>query len=238
MRVDLERHVGLGLAVGAGLIVIGAPDRGDQLGDAAQRAVFIEADDFVQRRFDHELELRRSAMRRVSMVSGRFGSKRALNSARMSAAIFGLVGERLFLHRLRGIEAGLLAIARQRADQSRFAPGARQRQDQPIEAVVLGLPVQIAAKACSNFLPARSRSIGLPSAERRFDVVHEDALRPGAAAPALQVQFEVHLGIDEQAHILEDRHRGRERQHIAARIEFAAHDVVARRPAGDRRARG
>ncbi len=196
------------------------------MGDAPQRAVVVEAHHFVERRLDHELKPARARCAACPCSRADSGSKRARNSARISDGDLRMRGERLLLHGLGRIEPGLLAIARQRAQQRRLAPRARQRQDQAVEAVALGLAgpdrgetlLRISAPPCCEIDRLAVGGAG-------FDVVDENALRRIERA-GLELQFEIHFRIDEQAHVFQDRHRRRQRQHVAARVELAAHDVV------------
>jgi hypothetical protein len=117
----------------------------------------------------------------------------------------GIGRERLLLDRLRGIEPGLLAIARQGPDERRFAPRARQREDETIEAVAFGAPGPDRGKCLFELAPSGLEIDRLAIGAARLDVVDEHALG-GMQRRRLQLQFKIDLRIDEQAHLLEDRH--------------------------------
>ena len=139
------------------------------------------------------------------------------------------------MHGLARIETGLLAITRQSAHECCFTPRARQRQDQTVEAVALGFTSPHSCKCVLEFLAGALKIDWLAVGRTAFDVVDVDALG-WMQAPGFELQFVVHFGIDEEAHVLKDRHRRRERENIAACVELAAHDIfgVARVAIGAR----
>ena len=98
------------------------------------------------------------------------GSNLAGEQGQQGAGDGGIVAQRLFLHRLRRVEAGLLAIAGQGADQGRLAPADAEFEHQAVEAVALGLA---------------GPDGGEGGLERALDV----AERQGAAARVLQQEL-------------------------------------------------
>ena len=181
--IDLERHVRLGAAIGTRLIIIGAPDRGDQQIEPAQCAVVVEADHFVQGRLEHELEPPGTdaagfhAFRQIRIearAEQRKDQRRDLGMAR----------QRQFLRGLGWVEPGLLAIARQRPDQRRFAPGAGQREHEPVETVVLGPAGPDRGERGLEFARGLGEVDRLAVGGAGFDVVDKDAVR-GTERPRL-----------------------------------------------------
>ncbi len=139
-----------------------------------------------------------------------------------------MVAEGLLLHLGAGIEARLLAIARQRADQRRLAPADRQLQHQPVEAVVLGVADPDRQEGgLEHLADGRERE---PLAAR---IVEHELVGPDRAPPALAPdgrQLEALFRQRLQAHVVEDRQHVGERDRIAGAVELEAE--AARRVAG------
>ena len=129
------------------------------------------------------------------------------------------------MHSLAWVETGLLAIACERAHECCFTPCAWQSQDQTVEAVAFGFASPDGGERVLEFLAGAFEINRFAVSGAAFDVVNIDALG-GVETPGFELQFVVHFGIDEETHVLKDRHRRRERENIAARVELAAHDIV------------
>ncbi|MNI04398.1 hypothetical protein D3C73_573200 [compost metagenome] len=137
---DLDRDVGLRIPLGVDLIEVGALDAVDQGRDPAQGAVVVQALHVLQQgldlgvQFGHQSRAfgRRAAVGRVEL---------GLEQGQDGAGGVGVFAQGRFLHRLRRVQAGLLAIAGQGADQGRLAPVDAQLEHQAVEAVALGAAV-------------------------------------------------------------------------------------------------
>ena len=136
-RGHLERDVGLGTAIRAGLVEVGPLGRADKQRQAPQHAVLVQAFDQLQGLDDpghHRVGLL-AALRQIGLDRRVELSAEEVEDQPRHA---GVGRQRLLLHALARIEPGLLAVAGQRADQGGVPPGDRQLHHQAVEAVVLG----------------------------------------------------------------------------------------------------
>ena len=205
----------LGLTVGVQLEIVGALDRADQGGDAPQRAVVVQALHLLEEGGDLAFKLGdgRSAVVGRS-ADGRF--ELGLEQRQQGAGHVGILAQRLFLHGLGRIEAGLLAIVGQGADQGRLAPFDAQFDHQTIEAVAL---------------VAAGPDGGEGVLERPLHIVEDQGL---AARILHQELMDVDLGVAQrtdgvaiflqrlQAHVGQDRQNVGQGHGRAATIQFEA----------------
>ena len=134
---ELDRDQRLRRAVLVGLEEIGADRRLHGIDEMAQDAVFVEAVDRLQLLLDARRDV---FFCRRALPARRRGSKRAWNSATISAGDAGVLDQRRPHVILRIRHADLAQEARQRADQRDVAPGKPAGERQRVVAVVLGLP--------------------------------------------------------------------------------------------------
>ena len=138
-RRHLERDVGLGLPVLAGLVIVGPLHRLHQKREAAQHPVGVKAFHRLQG-LDDLGEDRVRLFGAEVVVGGDGRVELHAEQVEDQPRYAGIGAEGFFLHALAGVEARLQPVAGESAHQRRLAPGHPKLQHQPVEAVALGAP--------------------------------------------------------------------------------------------------
>ena len=214
-RGDLDRDMGLGPSAGAGLVVVGAFDRLDEQDHPAQGPVVVEALHVLKLGVDR-LDQPAHGGLAAGRIAPRCGIEFGREQGQQAPGHGRIVTQRLFLHRLAGVQPRLLAIAGEGPHQRRLAPVDAQLQHQTIESVAF-------------------RQTGPDRRKGRLErALHIRELKVAAAGILQQEFMHMDLGLSRrtqgvapflkrlQPHVGEDRQHVRKRHRSAAAIEFEA----------------
>ena len=212
VAVEFEGHGAAPASVLALLEEIRAQHRVDEIEEARQDAVIVEARDLFHLLRDE------GARRRLGLRAGLFLEVGI--EARIEQGDERGGDERLALQRLRHVvlrvaDRRLLQIAGERPHQRGVAPGEARLGDERVEIVALALAFPDARSARPRGeARAASASSSAPSA-RRMRILCRKVLLPPVGV-MLKLDFVHHL----EAEIFEDRHPPRERHGFSARVEL------------------
>ena len=224
---DLERDRPLGLTGLAELEEVGPRDGEDELIEAPEHPIVVEAGDELELLLDQAGDVVGAVAALVEALA-RLGIELHLEQLDQEARDMGMFGERAHLGALRSVEPGLLAIAGERTDRGGIAPGGADFEHDAVEAVILGIAV-----------PDRD--------ERRLELARDVVEHEVRAARIVDQEFmdpdlvarggtdrKAFLDQRPQAHRLQDGEHVGERHGLSAVVELEAEarGGVVRQPIG------
>ena len=217
--VELEGDVGLGRAVGAGLVIIGPQRALDQIEEAPQDAVFIEIDDLVEQLGD---TLDDALGRRLAF----FGEGRIetdIEQFDQQPGDAGVFGQRRFHVFATEGDAGLAQVLAVGPDDDDLAPVQPGPHHQAVEAVVLDLARPDAGE---GFLELFAVGLDLEGVAARFfetEIVNPQFVV--AVGPVNQMRLLVDR---QQPHVFHDGQAIGQRDRLADVEDLEAHGVAGR----------
>ncbi len=216
---DLETDRALRAAIGQGLAEIGAHDRHDQVGNAADDAVIVKRGDLPEPGLDLLAQDTAAGSAVIHLVFI-MGVEACAEQLEQLARQIGMFAQGADLGCAGRVTPGLLAEGGQAAQEGRLAPGCADRKDQLVEAVILRFAH-----------PGRDEGLLEPVGQqvhrhrRRIRYAHLDMVDPvGLRRIGREPQRRAHrktgLRGHEQAHMLEHRHTVRQRDRPVADIDL------------------
>src|SRR5690606_25629995 len=223
-RIELEAEIALGLAVGVGLIEVGAQGCLDQRQIAPENAVLVEHRDLVQRTQDRLFEAL-LLVRQVFLAQLARQVETSLEEAYQLARDIGVIEQRAGDIAQVEAHANLLEVAPVGPQQRHLTPGQAGREHQAVEGIVLG-------RAGMNLDEGiLQRLVDFQQIDFQPLGIGEGEIVDPVFPPFLASQTERKLAQHAQAQVLQDRQHVRQRQWPIGMVELAMQAVLHR---GDR----
>ncbi len=218
LGVKFQGQVGLRLAVQGLLEKVGAHGRADDVDEAPDDPVLVEA----LHRFEALVDLAQQLGRQLVRLAAEIGLEADLEQLGQQARDRAVAGQRLLHVGLAERDSGLPQVLAVGAQDRDLAPSQTGRDDQPVEPVVLDLAAPDAREAVVERL-AHGLEVDRDAVPRhQREVVYPDRpVRPGRGHAVR------HLAEHAQTHVLEHRQHVGQRHRIVGLVDLQAELGVA-----------